>query len=750
VILRHSILLLAFLVLPTSAQAQQQNLRAGYVFPAGGQAGTKVIVTLGGQSLGGVSAVRVSGDGITAGSVEYVRPPNPGEAGTLRDEMFDLVQRRRDADRMASGGPSTRPWTDREESRLADIRKRLLAFASRASAPALQELVTVELSIAPNATPGPRELRIVTPAGLTPPLKFFVGRLPETTEGEPGKSDTRSDINVTLPATINGRIMPGDIDRIRFTGKRGQRIVAILHARELIPYISDAVPGWFQAQARILDSRGTELAFNDDFHNGPDPAVSLTLPADGSYTLEVRDTLFRGREDFIYRLSLGELPLLVSSFPLGGPVGSPTPVELRGVNLPPAATTRPLPSQPGFASLSWHIRGMLVGPLHFDADNLPESLDQSLAPRKPTSRPLDQPVSPPLIINGRISSPGERDTYSFDAAAGDQIAVEVTARRAGSPLDSVVRILDEHDNVVALNDDNLDRGSGLTTHHADSCLLATLPAAGRYRAEISDIQGHGGPDYAYRLRISPPRPDVELRYAPSALLLRPGSPSVVSVYAIRRDGYSGPIDLALANPLPGISLSGQRIPPNTDSIRMTLTATSDSPEGTFPLHLLGSLTTSAETLSRPVVPADDWQQAFSYRHLVIADEGLLVITRRPGNRTAPSILSPGPARLSPGQTTTVRIALPQLANARGRDAADFLFTLSDPPPGVEIQSARIDGSTVELTLAAANSAKPPLAGNLIVEIATLRQRRVPLGFLPAIPFQLVNPAPSTAADAAGK
>ena len=55
----------------------------------------------------------------------------------------------------------------------------------------------------------------------------------------------------TLSAVI-GQIMPGAIDRYRFTATKGQRLVAIANARELIPYISDAVPGWFQAAINLI------------------------------------------------------------------------------------------------------------------------------------------------------------------------------------------------------------------------------------------------------------------------------------------------------------------------------------------------------------------------------------------------------------------------------------------------------------------------------------------------------------------
>ena len=44
--------------------------------------------------------------------------------------------------------------------------------------------------------------------------------------------------------------------------------------------------------------------------------------------------MYRGREDFIYRMTIGELPFVTGIFPLGGRLGEKTTVALTGWNLP--------------------------------------------------------------------------------------------------------------------------------------------------------------------------------------------------------------------------------------------------------------------------------------------------------------------------------------------------------------------------------------------------------------------------------
>ena len=141
-------------------------------------------------------------------------------------------------------------------------------------------------------------------------------------------------MRITLPGVVNGQILPGQVDRFRFHARKGQRLVIAANARQLIPYIADAVPGWFQATLTLYDAKGKELAYDDDFRFDPDPVLYYEVRADGEYVVEIKDAIYRGREDFVYRITVGELPFITSIFPLGGPAGSKTTVKLTGWNLP--------------------------------------------------------------------------------------------------------------------------------------------------------------------------------------------------------------------------------------------------------------------------------------------------------------------------------------------------------------------------------------------------------------------------------
>ena len=341
------------------------------------------------------------------------------------------------------------------------------------------------------------------------------------------------------------------MDRYRFQARKGQRLVVVVNARELMPYLADAVPGWFQAAVAIYDSQGNELAYADHYRFHPDPVLYCKIPKNGQYVLEIRDALYRGREDFVYRVALGELPFVTGIFPLGGPAGAQTAVELKGWNLRTnELTVDAADREAGVHPIRVHKGKLISNHVPFAVDTLPECLEQ-----EPNDEPANaQPVTLPMIVNGRIDPPGDCDVFRFEGRAGEKIVAEVDARKLDSPLDSVLKLTDADGRQLAFNDDYVDKGAGLITHHADSLIAVTLPADGAYYLHLADAQHKGGPEYAYRLRISEPRPDFALLVVPSSISVRAGASVPITVYALRKDGFAGEIAIALKDAPEGIRL----------------------------------------------------------------------------------------------------------------------------------------------------------------------------------------------------
>ena len=170
--------------------------------------------------------------------------------------------------------------------------------------PQIEEELTVRIQINPDAAVGDRELRLLTKTGMSNPLWFYVGQYPEIREKEPNDITPDPSVYVKLPAVINGQVMPGDVDRFAFEAKKGAKLVAHCAARELIPTGrrgARLVPG----RAAPLRRQGQRVACRL-FGFRHDPVMLFEIPKDGKYVIEVHDSIFRGREDFVYRISIGE------------------------------------------------------------------------------------------------------------------------------------------------------------------------------------------------------------------------------------------------------------------------------------------------------------------------------------------------------------------------------------------------------------------------------------------------------------
>ena len=712
---------LAVALAPATATAQTAptNPHLGYVYPAGGRQGTTVQVQVGGRYLDGAGTVLVSGRGVQGRFIGVDKPLNPRQLTDMREKAQELQKKLPD------------PAVRRE---LMEIRQKVGDSVRRNANPVLSDIATIEITIDADAEPGPRQLRMGTSIGLSDPVVFCVGQLPEVSEIATAEGDAAPPLEVALPVVVNGRIipgekerlqgnirqgvqyLPGDVDRFRFQAKKGQDLVAIVSARDLMPYLADAVPGWFQATLAITDSAGREVAYDDDFRFQPDPVIHVTVPADGEYVLTIKDAIFRGREDFVYRIAIGEIPFITGIYPLGGPAGSKTTVEVAGWNLPAASLVMDTKGAvPGVFPVSMHRGQLATNRVPFDVAALPEVLE-----REPNNTPKEaQRLAMPAMVNGRIQQPGDVDLYSFTARKGDQVVAEIRARRLQSPLDSQLEITDAAGKRVAFNDDFADKGAGLVTHQADSEVIATLPADGTYVVRVSDTQHAGGPDFGYRLRLSPPEPDFEVRITPSTIN-GPGGTSVpITAFVVRHDGFAGDVTLALKGAPDGFALSGAVVPAGVDQIRLTLSTPPAVIREPISVQIEGRATVQGKPMARRATAAEDMMQAFAYRHLVPADDLRVCVIARGAARVPVRLLSAVPVKLAAGGSARVRVALPP----GFRTFENLQLELSEPPDGITLGAVEIGQGGAEFVVSADSAkSKAGFRGNLIV---TISGERVP-------------------------
>jgi hypothetical protein len=679
-----------------------------YVHPAGGSAGTTLELLLGGQFVEDARGVVVTGEGVTAAILPPVPPADP-----------EAEERRRQ-------------------------RLRNTAFV---------ENLRLRLTIADHAPPGDRVLRLVTDRGLSNPRTLRIDRLATVVEptdpeggapGAAGRKPGRRPVEVAgLPAALHGRILTGgETDRYAFTGRRGQRLVATATTRGLIPFIADAVPGWFQASLTLLDPTGREIAYADHRDHDQDPVLTCELPANGTYVLAITDALSRGREDFVYRLAIGELPLITSHFPLGGRRGTGTlALDLTGWHL--TAPQLLIPRDPpwtGPVAVDAGSAGPAGELLPVAFDDLPEIREDEAA----TGSDGWQRISWPGIVNGRIRRPGEEDVYAFPGTAGEKVRLAVDARRLGSPLDALLILRDEAGQVLAVDDDAAHQRVGTATHQADPALVATLPATGRYTATVLDVQDHGGEDFSYRLRLERPVPGFRLYATPSAVIAPPGGSAAITIQVHRDPGCDGPIALTATAPL---ALDGGLIPAGADHLVVSLRIPVDASPGLLVPRLLGLAHSGDTELAQPVVFCEDQMQAFLWRHLVPAEPAVVVDDQPALLTLRPRLPAAGVLALAPGGQAAIDVAVTRTTAGRGRRAKLILI---EAPTGITLEGGmlppgRPGGNAVLRATAETPPGRHHLRLAAMVQLDPLPETPAPARPAAAPPQEPADPARSPAA-----
>lgn len=481
-----------------------------YIFPAGGQRGTTVDVRIGGMNLHDECPLHWHGAGITA----------PATIRRTETTFFE-------------GPVIPMPESQQAENYPADYAARLV--------------------IAADAAIGVQRWRVSTSQGVTPSGRFVIGEEPEIVEQE--VEGATPPCEVTLPVTINGRIFPReDVDEWSFAARRGQAIRCEVNAARLGSPLD--------AQLEVLDAGGRRLAFDSD-HFRHDPLIVFTAPADGLYRVRIYDTANSGLQSYIYRLTLSDRPHVLAVYPLGGRRSTTGMFELSGVNLPAAAQPLALPADAGqLYGGRFATAGGLTNPVCLEISDYEERLAA-------TANEAPALLTAPMVANGRISEPGHVDQWRLAGRKGEALDLEVRAGRLGSPLDSVLSVLDAAGKVLAENDD-------VNGTDSDSILRWTPPADGDYQIRVADRSARrGGREFAYRLYVTPAasRPgDFRLTLPSDALSVFRGGAAKLKLKVERLGGFNEPIELEAVGLPKGVTLGTAQVAKGRGDADLTFTA----------------------------------------------------------------------------------------------------------------------------------------------------------------------------------
>ncbi|MBQ9137342.1 MAG: hypothetical protein IJX65_01745 [Alistipes sp.] len=558
---RHIILtlLLALIAMPLYGQ----KLSLGYLYPAGGQVGTTVEIEAGGLNINKATKVLFNHPGIEA----QVEP--------LRESAAEKRKRKRLNDQ---------------------------------SSPQLADRVKIRISIAADVPCGFYDLRLQGASGVSNMLPFEVASYPNLLETKKRSTLKQPNMVDKLPAVLCGYVTPGGVDHFSFNGLAGQTIVASVKARRLVPYIADAVPGWFQPVMKIVDSQGHEVAYSDDYHHNVDPVIITTLPKDDSYTVIIHDAIYRGREDFNYRVHIGEIPFVTARYPAYGTVGKNIRQRLEGVNLG-STTAKIKATKVGYNTLTHTSDIGTSDGVSFYA--LPRGVRLSHCPKQGATLANNAAIADSLTAESKVKR------YTIYAERGEDVVVELIGRRNGSRIDALMRLRDGFGKVVAEVDDTEDPLQGLMTFHADPVLRYKPERSQVLILEVEDLHRGSGEQYHYLLRRYNSLPSFNAFVAPANITIPAGGTASFRVDIngkVRR-----PANLVVEGLPEGFTTSSLDLR-RSNKWNVSITAPKNAKPERFPIEVKLEYQTPDGLQTADVVPVDNMMQAFYYTHYLQAAE----------------------------------------------------------------------------------------------------------------------------------
>ncbi len=384
------------------------------------------------------------------------------------------------------------------------------------------------ISIAADCPPGIYESRVMTRLGISTSRVFNVGTLQELSREQAVTSIDQA-LSLPLNSVCNASTTAQAVDYYTFEAGEGQRVSVECAAK--------GIDSKLNAVLSVADEQGRDLQVE---RRGR--VIDFTAPAAGKYVVKVHDLTFNGGPHYFYRLAVQELAA--------------------------DAALAQSPSTRSVSSFSWPPVG------------LPQAAASEESEPNNTAENV-QSITLPCDISGRFFPAADVDVFEFSAKAGEVWWVEVASARLGLPTDPAIVVQQVNGegsdqtltDIVELNDiaspvkvsSNGYSYDGPPYNAGSSDILGKVEIKqdGVYRLQLLDLFGgtRNDPHNNWRMIIRRAQPDfavvgwalhMTLRNGDRNTLSKPialrgGSTMPLEVVVIRRDGFDGPIELALEN-----------------------------------------------------------------------------------------------------------------------------------------------------------------------------------------------------------
>ena len=376
------------------------------------------------------------------------------------------------------------------------------------------------------------DIRVVARYGISNPRGFAITALPVV--AVPGSAiSIDKAFKAMLNTVLAGTAVKQATSFIQFDAKQGQRVIAV--CRPL------AIDSRMDAYVSLRNTDGVKLGRLD-----PDGLLDFTATSDGTFTLELHDLMFRGDAEFPFVLTLTTGPVIERAFDGGAQW------ILYGRNLPKGTTVAS-----GHGAEMQRLQVTADEAKRLLAANPIEAVRLGAENDAPVAAPQPVALKPPARHTGWFAPRGQARIFTFEAKKGDVFWIEVNCAGKGLSADPFF-VVEKGDAFIAEAGDRtaIATKSEFDAGFADPSYRFEAKEDGTYRVKLRNLFANG-PQEPFELTVQPAGADFDLVAIPSAppkakaattvevnaAPLWRGGVAVLKVFALRRNGFNGAIEL---------------------------------------------------------------------------------------------------------------------------------------------------------------------------------------------------------------
>ncbi|MBP6601764.1 MAG: PPC domain-containing protein [Verrucomicrobiales bacterium] len=432
--------------------------------------------------------------------------------------------------------------------------------------------VEVTFVIAPDCRLSEHHFRVRCRSGISFARNFWISQFPNVEEVEPN-DDFAAPQKISMNVTIEAEAKPEETDYYQVSLKKGERLSVEIEGLRINNITQNIA---IDPYVSILNKQKFEIASADGSALLKQESIlSILVPEDGDYIVEVRDSAYQGRGR--YRAHIGNFPRPTGIYPAGAKAGSEIEFTMLGdvKGTYPAKVKLPLEAEGGNFGVISSNGGFLVPSPNVvrlsPFENLLEVEPNNAGPEATVGAAL------PLAFNGIINQEGDIDFFKFTAKKDQAFQIRVYANSIGSPLDPVLTVYNEKMGGLGSSDDADGTKDGKVDFKA--------PADGSYFVSVKDMLARGGSDFVYRVEAVAPQATIEvtmpemlrreLQYLKQFNVPQGGYFSMV--VNTTRKAVAGDLKLEMPSLPAGVTLVPIVIPKSVSQFPILLKAAPDAP-----------------------------------------------------------------------------------------------------------------------------------------------------------------------------